>query len=117
MRRGNLTGVSGGAGGGAAAAAPATAAVGVPELLQENDLALEMLADTSAEELAELFADLGVQVKLKIQLRKAVKDAAIEGNLRKHAQLRQLDDYRWPASRVSQEPNFDDDGSSDEDGF
>jgi len=54
MHRGNLKGVSGGAGGGAAAAAPATAAVGVPEFLQENDLTLEMLVDTSAEELAEL---------------------------------------------------------------
>ena len=56
--------------------APPSASASVPEFLFEHDLTLEMLAATSVEELEELFADLAVPVKLKIQLRKAVKDAA-----------------------------------------
>lgn len=41
--------------------------------LKENGLDLPTLADTSAQQLAELFADLGVPIKLKLQLKKAVR--------------------------------------------
>ena len=46
----------------------------VTEWLEENELYLETLADEEKDDLAELFTELGVSVKLKMQLKKAIKD-------------------------------------------
>jgi len=64
------------AGGAKAPAVGGAAAVhaDVAAWLEENGLDIETLLGESADDLVELFSDLGVTGKLKLQLKKATKD-------------------------------------------